>query len=440
MICRPSKLAPVVYVIDSHSDEDKSKTSGHRFIQGNLRRNIIVQLGHGAFGQTGFRLIAAPTFIPAYLFSITGSDVLVGLTRAFQAFGTVLSPFIGASLIGHRKKILGITVAVSVLMRLQVFGLALAGFFLGQQALVPATIVLLTLIGFFQGMSQVQMQSLRAKVIPTDKRGIVTGARNSIAGICSAIVSYIAGAFVLQQNLLGNGYASIFLMAFVIASIGVFVLCFTKEPRADSVRIKESFLGTLRSIPDLIRQDPAFGRFFIARAFGSFGRMALPFYVLYAGMRMELDGLTLGVLTTVWMITSSTANLFWGLIADRKGYRLVMIITLAIWTLSHIQLLYVETLNGMIVFFVLMGIPSGGFNQSGQNMVLEFGKNQDIPLRLAASGSAVNLIGAIGPLIGGAIAAIYSYEVLFISTIVLQGIGLIGLIKYVPEPRLRVNL
>ena len=117
-----------------------------------------------------------------------------------------------------------------------------------------------------------------------------------------------------------------------------------------------------------------------------------------------------------------------------------MIITLAIWTLSHIQLLYVETLNGMIVFFVLMGIPSGGFNQSGQNMVLEFGKNQDIPLRLAASGSAVNLIGAIGPLIGGAIAAVYSYEVLFITTIVLQGIGLIGLIKYVPEPRLRVNL
>ena len=115
--------------MDSQSDEDKSKTSGRRFIQGNLRTNVIVQLGHGAFGQTGFRLIAAPTFIPAYLFSLTGSDVLVGLTRAFQAFGTVLSPFIGARLIGHRKKILGSTVAVSVLMRLQVFGLALAGFF-----------------------------------------------------------------------------------------------------------------------------------------------------------------------------------------------------------------------------------------------------------------------------------------------------------------------
>ena len=419
------------------SDRNKSKIDSPRFIQRHLRRNIIVQLAHGAFGQTGFRLIAAPTFIPVYLFSLTGSDVFVGLTRALQAFGTVLSPFIGASLIGHRKKILGITVAVSVLMRLQVLGLSLAGFLLGTQALIPATIALLTLIGFFQGMSQVQMQSLRARVIPTHRRGIVTGARNSVAGICSAIVSYIAGAFVLQQNLLGNGYAAIFLMSFVIASIGVLVLGFTKEPHTESVRTKQSFLGTLHSIPEVLKQDPAFGRFFVARAFGSFGRMALPFYVLYAGTRMDIDGLILGILTTVWMITSSTANLLWGLIADRYGYRLVMIITLTIWTLSHIQLLYVETLNGMILFFVLMGIPSGGFNQSGQNMVLEFGRNQDIPIRLAASGSAVNLIGAIGPLVGGAIASLYSYEALFITTIMLQFIGLIGLVRYVPEPRQR---
>jgi hypothetical protein len=32
-----------------------------------LRRNYLAHLGHGIFGQTGFRLLQAPTFIPAYI-------------------------------------------------------------------------------------------------------------------------------------------------------------------------------------------------------------------------------------------------------------------------------------------------------------------------------------------------------------------------------------
>ena len=68
----------------------------------NLRRNAAVQLLHGLFGQTGFRLVSAPTFLPAYLFALSGSDFAVGLARSLQAAGTVASPMLGASLIGHR--------------------------------------------------------------------------------------------------------------------------------------------------------------------------------------------------------------------------------------------------------------------------------------------------------------------------------------------------
>ena len=135
------------------------------------------------------------------------------------------------------------------------------------------------------------------------------------------------------------------------------------------------------------------------------------------------------------MITSSTSNLLWGLLADRRGYRIVMIATLTIWMLSHVQLLFVESLPGIIAFFVVMGIPSGGFNQSGQNMVLEFGSSEDIPIRLAASGSSVNFVGAIGPLLGGLIVWTLSYPALFIITIGLQLAGLVILVRWVPEPR-----
>jgi len=391
------------------------------------------------FGQTGMRLVSAPTFMPAYLFALSGSEFVVGLTRAMQAAGTVVSPIIGASTVGHRRKVLSATLATAAMMRLQILGLALAGFFLGQRALLPAIIVFLTLMGFFQGMAQVTMNTLRARVIPVHRRGFVSGARNFLAGLTSAGVSYLAGAYVLENDLLGNGYGTVFLIAFGIASCGLGALAMTRETETTALRPRESTRQALQAIPGLLRDNPEFAKFFIARALGSFGRMALPFYILYAGTRMELTGTVLGILTTVWMITSSTSNLLWGLLADRRGYRIVMIATLTIWMLSHVQLLFVESLPGIIAFFVVMGIPSGGFNQSGQNMVLEFGSSEDIPIRLAASGSSVNFVGAIGPLLGGLIVWTLSYPALFIITIGLQLAGLVILVRWVPEPRRRTG-
>ena len=415
-----------------------------REVAAHLRRNTVTQLAHGLFGQTGFRLVSAPTFLPAYLFMLSGSDFVVGLARSLQGAGTVASPMLGASLIGHRKRFLGVTLASSALMRLQILGIALAGFVLGGTsrstdspaiAAVVAITVFLALMGFFQGVAQVTMNALRAKVIPINRRGIVSGARHFLAGLTSAGVSYVAGAYIIEANALGNGYASVFLLAFGITCIGLVALALTHEPTATNLRPRASMTETFKAVGPILRGQPAFRRFFVARALASCGSMALPFYILYAGTRMELSGANLGVLTTVWMLTSSTANLLWGALADRYGYKVVMVVTLACWIASHVQLLFVEDMVGVIVFFVLMGSAYGGFSQSGQNMVLEFGRPADIPIRLAASGSAVNLVGAVGPFVGGAMVWWTGYVALFVTTAVLQALALAIILVAVPEPR-----
>lgn len=46
----------------------RSATERHtRFVEANIRRNFGANLIHGVFGMTGFRLIYAPTIIPAYI-------------------------------------------------------------------------------------------------------------------------------------------------------------------------------------------------------------------------------------------------------------------------------------------------------------------------------------------------------------------------------------
>ena len=75
-------------------------------IEANLKRNYAANLAHGLLGQTGFRLVNAPTFVPAYIFLLSGSEFAVGLALAAQWFGASASSIFGATLIEHRKRVL----------------------------------------------------------------------------------------------------------------------------------------------------------------------------------------------------------------------------------------------------------------------------------------------------------------------------------------------
>ncbi|MDH5737771.1 MAG: MFS transporter, partial [Gammaproteobacteria bacterium] len=49
-------------------------------VKRHLTRNFLAHLFHGMLGQTGFRLINAPTFLPAYVMMLSGgSQMAVGL-------------------------------------------------------------------------------------------------------------------------------------------------------------------------------------------------------------------------------------------------------------------------------------------------------------------------------------------------------------------------
>ena len=58
-------------------------------------------------GQTGFRLIQAPTFLPAYLSLLAGNNAVVGIARAVQSLGMSISPYLGAWMVEHRLRAQG---------------------------------------------------------------------------------------------------------------------------------------------------------------------------------------------------------------------------------------------------------------------------------------------------------------------------------------------
>jgi len=389
------------------------------------------------FGQTGFRLIQAPTFIPAYVYTLSGSELMVGVARACQALGQALTPVLGATLVEHRRRVLSLALVVGALMRLQVLGIALAGILLSATWNLVALCLLLGLFGFFLGIQGVVFNFLRAKTIPPEQRGLLAGLRNALAGVCASAVAYLGGRYLIEPEVLGNGYAAVFGVAFLLTALGLSMLALVREPDSPEVRERSGVMARLRDLPALMRSDRNFTMYFLARALGSMGRMALPYYVLFAGTRVELTGGTLGILTAAFLIGQTGINLIWGILADRRGFRIVFNASLLVWILAVLLLMQTTDLLPLSFAFVALGTGVGGFMLAAQNLVLEFGSLKNLPMRIAVANSVSELTTIVGPLLGGVLVMSVSYLPVFWIAIVFKCAAIVIMTRYVSEPRHR---
>ncbi len=407
-----------------------------RQVEAHLPRNYAAHLAHGLLGQTGFRLIHAPTFVPDYLFALSGSELAVGFGRALQSLGMFLSPVLGATLIEHRRRVLPFGFLVGGLMRVQLLGIALAGLLLPAREALAATWVFLLLFGFFLGIQGVVFNFLVSKVIPVSRRGMLLGIRNALSGVTAAAVGALGGSLV-ARHALGNGHAATFLLAFALTTLGLGMLLLVREPAAPAVRRSSPLLPRLRELPGLLRGDAGYRRYVLARALGTAGRMAMPFYVLHAATRIEIGGSELGLLTAAFVLAQSLGNLLWGLAADRRGFRFTIALALGVWIGAGLLLLAGRDFGQVFAAYLGLGAGAGGFQMSAQNLVLEFGARPDLPMRIAVATSIAELAGALAPMVGGLLAAASGYPVVIVAAAACQLLGLLTILVGVDEPRRR---
>ncbi len=420
--------------VSTTAEEQRLRAEAFR----DLKRNYLAYLFHGLLGQTGMRLINAPTFVPAYVYALSGSDLIVGLARSLQYFGMFLSPILGATLVEHRRRVLPLAFWVGGAMRLQILGLAAAGLFFPDHWALFAVLSFLGFFGFFLGMQGVIFSTIFAKVIPVERRGILLGVRNSLSGLTAAAVAYLGGRYLVGGNVFGDGFGATFGLAFILTTLGLGMLFFVREPEPVQVRQRSTVRERLGDLPDLLRSDRAFTYYFVSRSLATMGRMALPFYFLYAQGRTGVqEGTALGVLSVVFLVAQTISNGAWGWLGDRGGFRGVFLGALATWMVAGFWLMQADGLVSTGVAFAGIGAGLGGFMLSAQNMVLEFGERHDLPLRIAVSNSASEFTGAIGPLIGGALVVLGSYTTVFWTAIGFQFCAVIVVFAFVDEPRRR---
>jgi MFS family permease len=418
------------------NSEQEREAAYEAFVWKNLRRNYAGHFVHGMLGMTGFRLVNAPTFIPAYLHLISGSDFFVSLGASLQQLGGVISPIAGAAQIEHRKKIMPVSMFLGTMMRVQILGIALAGWFLGGTPLLVSVLLFLFLLGLFSGPQGVAFQFLLAKMIPIERRGQLQGWRNLTGGIIAASLSYFAGRYLIGHNVFGNGYSTTFTLAFILTSLGLTAFRFlVREPEPPTVRARSSIGERVRDLVPMLRSNPGFMYFMIARTFAIASRVAQPFYIIYVGKKIGFSGDVVGSLSLAFLGADTVMSVGWGYLADRFGFRSNFIIALIFWIASTIMLMSVSSPLWLFIAFFGLGAGNSGYQMSAQNIVFEFGHRDDMAMRLAFSNTAESIMSAAGPLLGGVIAASFGYFAVFWVAIVSEAIALVLLVTLVEEPR-----
>ncbi len=398
------------------------------------RRNYAALLAHGLLGMTGFRLLQAPTFLPTYIHLLTGSSLAVGAASACQSLGMFVSPLLSAALAEHRSHVKWATVLFGGLMRLQVLILALMALFAPVEVAIFLVWPVLVMWGLSSGMQMVVFNLLFAKSVPVRRRGRLQGTRNLSAGVSVILLSVVAG-WVLERHGFPRGYGLTFLGAAILASVGLSFMALIREPAAVDVHAAGLNLrARLRRLPDLLRSDRDFAGFLEARLLTSAARGALPFYIVLVSDRFGVTGTRLAALTVVFVAAQSVCALMWGLLGDRSGFRAVYVLALGTWILGSLVVLWAPVFPVAYAVFLLVGAGLSGVLLASQNLVLEFGRERDRPMRIAATHSLSEAAGVAGFLGAGLISLMAPVESVFLVSTVLHLLALRKLIRTV-DPR-----
>ncbi len=423
-------------VDEAEADESEAGEGQAAAAERDLPRNFSALLAHGLLGQTGFRLINAPTFLPHFASELAGAASGGTVMRALQSVGQFLSPLVAVAIVEHRPYAKRLGVVFGSAIRLQLLFLGLIALFVPAGPLALGLVWLcIALFGFAQGMQGVAFQVVMAKVIPLSRRGRLLGLRDLASGVVLIGVSAIGGFLLDRYGFArGNGYT--FLLATALTSLGLGAFASVREPAGRELRARSPLAERIRDVPGLLRAEPDFRRFLVARALASLARGVLPLYVVWIGVRYGQSGARLGLLTIVFSLAQSSCALGWGLLGDRLGYRLVFQGALLAWAAGTGLLLLAPGIETAYVTYALVGAGLGGFMLSAQNLVLEFGSERDRALRIATHSSATELVGSIGFLGAGAIADLIGFEVAFGASLALQAAAVLQ-VSRMRDPRRR---
>lgn len=373
-----------------------------------------------SFGDTA-------TVLPAFLAQLDAPKVLIGFLTGFRAGGFLLPQIVVAHFSERWPRKKRLVVFNSLLGRSCQLAIPFLIYLLAGDApglVLNWFVALYVLAALSEGVNAVPWTDIMAKAVHPLRRGRVYGRIQFWGGLASF------GAGILVHRILTSPhlpYPSNFSLLFALSALAFIAsyLAFlaVREPVGqEGVPARRSFAVFCQSLPELWRASPDFARLTRVRLLAGGVHLALPFFVLYARDELGLGAGLAGLFLACQMAGSVAGGLLWGRLGDRRGYRLVIILSvLAALACPVLALAAGSGFPGWLssltfgAIFLLLGLSFAGAWIGYTNYLLE----------AVPAGRRPSYLGLLSTLagpttflsvVGGYMVDVLGYQIVFILT------------------------
>lgn len=136
---------------------------------------------------------------------------------------------------------------------------------------------------------------------------------------------------------------------------------------------------------------------------------------------------------TSYIVAAAIMTLPTGWLAGRYGSKLMMLISVAGFTVASMLCGLAGSLEQMVLFRVLQGVFGAALVPISQAVLLNINAPKDQPKAMAVWGMGVMIGPIVGPSLGGYLTEFYSWRYVFYINLPLGILSFLGLMIYLPE-------
>jgi hypothetical protein len=290
--------------------------------------NFLLNALNGASTKLAEQLASPGLVLPWMLGAVGAPSLLVGFLVPVRRAGALLPQLVVAGRIRAFARRKWFWVGAGTAQALSLLLMVPALLFLPPLGAGMAVVGLLALFSMASGVGSVAFKDVTAKTIPKGRRGRLLGVRATVGGLLALGAALALRRFVGEEDALAP-YVGLLVTASALWVLGALFFAGIRELK-DATEGGRNALDEARAGVALLREEPAFARFVLSRAFLLAAQLAAPFYALQA---QGLTGVGSGNLAIFIMASSLAAILsspFWGRFSDASARRVM--VAGGIWT------------------------------------------------------------------------------------------------------------
>ncbi len=394
-----------------------------RSVPGNFLLQVITQF----LTKLGDAIANPKTVLAWMLSALAAPGVFTAFLVPVRESGSLIPQLVIASFVRRQPVRKWTFVLGCVLQAAAVFGMAAIAVSLTGTAAGFALLGALVVFSLARGLCSVASKDVLGKTVPKTRRGRVGGWSEFLAGLVT-----IGVGILLLLDLREAGDMATYLILLACAG-GLWLTA-----AASYALIRElpgateggaNALGEAIQRLQLLRSDPPFRRFVVARSLLLCSALSAPFFILLAHEQTEGAWLVLGLFVIADGLASLVSAPFWGRFADYSSRR-VMIIAGSAAALTGVALVtLVLTLPALAgsqwlypLFFFLLAIAHAGVRLGRKTYIVDLAGGNKRTDYVSVSNTVIGVV----LLLAGSVGALTAVMPVSGVILILAGMGLTG--------------